>query len=112
MRPVRNVEEEENWRTEPMIAGSDKFAVSRRDFVEPEPIGSIVLLAFRVTGYDADCDGSAMARLEHVDKDGDPTGYSVNRLGLCPDTELVVDLKELAAIFAGVHPGSHGLLCR
>lgn len=63
----------------------------RRDPVEPVPVGSYVVMVFRVTGYDPDCDGSLMARLEQVDKEGDATGWSPNQLGLYPDTDLIVD---------------------
>ena len=100
MRPVREITaEEENWRTEPMIEGTDRFQVTKRDMVKPEREGTIVLMAFRVTGYDADCDGSAMARLEHIDKDGEPTGWEPSQLGLHPSTDLVVTLEEWQAMF-------------
>jgi hypothetical protein len=97
MRPVREITaQEENFRAVPM----GPFDVIRRDPIEPEPIGTIVLTAFRVVGYDPDCDGSLMARLEHIDKDGEPTGWEQNAVGLYPDTELVVTLDELKALFA------------
>lgn len=73
--------------------------VMRRDPVEPEPVGTIVLLAFRVTGYRPDCDGSLMATLEHIDKDGDTTGAKLKNMGLYSSTELVVTPDELRAMF-------------
>jgi hypothetical protein len=102
MRPVRKITaEEENYRTEPLASGPNVRAfITKRDPVEPEPIGTIVLTAFRVVGYDPDCDGSLMARLEHIDKDGEPTGWEQNAVGLYPDTELVVTAEELRSLFA------------
>jgi hypothetical protein len=97
MRPVREITaEEENYRAVPM----GPFDVVRRDPVEPEPVGTIVLTAFRIVGYDPDCDGSLMARLEQIDKDGKSTGWRQDAVPLYPDTELVVTLDELKALFA------------
>ncbi len=95
LRPVREITaEEENFRTEPLfVAPGIEAVTSRRDPVEPEPVGTIVLLAFRVVGYDPDCDGSLMARLEHIDRDGDASGWEPNCLGLYPNSELVVEGK-------------------
>ncbi len=96
MRPVREVTaEEENFRMQPMGG----FDVIKRDFVEPEPVGTIILCAFRITGYSKDCDGSAMVRAEHIDKDGDATGWDIDSIGLYPSTELVVDEIELKKLF-------------
>lgn len=100
MRPVREVTpEEENWRTENLIPGNDRFHVTKRDTVHPEPVGTIVLMAFEVTGYDSDCDGSALARLRHIDKDGNATGWEPNNLGLSPETALVVGGIEWNSMF-------------
>jgi hypothetical protein len=100
MRPVREITaEEENWRTEDMIPGDSRFQVIRRDPVQPEPIGTIVLMAFRVTGYDPDCDGSLMGRFEHIDRDGESTGWTPKSIGLNPTTDLVVTLEEWQAMF-------------
>ena len=94
MRPAREITaEEENFRTEPMFDDGSypQMEVIKRDPVEPEPVGTIVLKAFRVIGYDADCDGGLMARLENIDKDGDTTGWEVGQLGLYPDSTIVVE---------------------
>lgn len=99
MRPVREITaKQENFR----IVGVDPFGfdVIRRDPIEPEPVGTIILKAFRITGYDPDCDGSLMARLENIDGDGDPTGYFVRRIGVDPSTTLVVIEDELRTLFA------------
>jgi len=101
MRPVRRITaEEENFRTERRWC----FEVMKRDPVEPEPVGSIVLMAFRVTGYDPDCDGSLMARLEHIDKEGTPTGWDTTNVGLYPDTDLTCSIEEFAAMFTQEAP--------
>jgi hypothetical protein len=71
----------------------------RRDPVEPEPVGTIVLMAFRVTGYDKDCDGSLMARLEHIDRDGRTSGWEPTHIGLYPCTDLVVTAEEWRGMF-------------
>ncbi len=94
---VRRVPEitaaQENFRTVPLFPDGSRpgMVTSRRDPVEPVPVGSYVARVFRVTGYDADCDGSLMARLEAVTADGEPTGWSVNCIGLYPDSAWVLD---------------------
>jgi len=93
MRPVREITvEEENFRVESSII--------KRNPVEPEPVGTIVLMAFRVTGYDQDFDGSLMARIEQLDNDGNTTGWELKNIGLYPTTDLVVTLEEFKAMFA------------
>ena len=73
MRRIRRVEDaEENARLVP-IPGTQANLVMR-DPVEPEPVGTVVLLPFRITGYDQDCDGSLMARLKNIKLDGEPSG--------------------------------------
>ena len=57
------------------------------------------MMAFRVTGYDPDCDGSLMARLEQISTDGETTGLTVESIGLYPDTGLVVTPDELEKLF-------------
>lgn len=100
MRPVREITaEEENFRTVELIPGNPKFLTSKKDPIEPEPVGTILLMAFRICGYDPDCDGSLMARVEHIDKDGSATGWEENCIGLYSDTALVVTIEEWAALF-------------
>jgi hypothetical protein len=104
MRPVREITaEEENFRVEP-YQDFPTVRVIRRDSIEPEPVGTIVLCAFRIVGYDPDCDGSLMARMEEIDMNGETTGLNLKHHGLYPETELVVTLDELKALFAGVEP--------
>lgn len=96
MRTVREVTaEEENFRTEE-VGG---FSLIRKDPVKPEPEGTIVLMAFRVSGYDPDCDGSLMARLEHIDKDLKPTGWEPTNIGLYSSTDLFVTEEEWQGLF-------------
>lgn len=93
MRKVREITAEaENFRVERHVI--------KRDPVEPEPVGTIVLLAFRVVGYDPDCDGSLMARLVNIDEQGDTTGWRPNGIGLYPDTALVTTAEEWRQLHA------------
>jgi hypothetical protein len=81
--------EQENARIVP-VPGL-RASTLKRDPVEPVPVGTFVAMVFRVTGYDPDCDGSLMARLECVGADGVPTGWEPTHLGLYPDCTWVVD---------------------
>jgi len=104
MRPIKEITpEEENFRIE-VSSISPNIEVIRRDAVKPEIEGKIVLMAFRVTGYDRDCDGSLMARLEHIDKDGEATGWEPRNLGLYPDIGLVVTQEEWGGMFKSHDP--------
>ena len=51
-------------------------------------------MAFKITGYDQDCDGSLLAKLEHIDKEGEPTGMNISQVGLYPSTDLVATTIE------------------
>lgn len=97
MRPVREIDELENAR----MVNLGGFEVLRRDPIEPEPVGTIVLIPFRVTRYRKDCDGSLIACLEEVDKNGEITGAELNDVGLSPHTSLVVTEDELRGLFDG-----------
>ena len=98
MRPVREItSEEENFREE-QLPGTNAF-MCKRDPVEPEPVGTIVLMAFRITGYDPDCVGSLMARLEQFGFDLHPTGWEPHHLGLYPSSQIVVTEEELAKLY-------------
>ena len=100
MRPVREItSKEENFRLEDM--GIPGMKMIKKDPVEPEPIGTFILMAFRVVGYDQDCDGSLMAQLEQVEiaHPEETTGWTPNQLGLYPETDLVVTEEELKALY-------------
>ena len=100
MRPVREITaKEENFRTEELIPGNNRFLISKRDSIEPEPVGTIVLMAFKITGYSPDCDGSMLGEFEHIDKNGEPTGWCPHSIGLYSDTDLVVDSEEWTNMF-------------
>jgi len=89
VRRVPDISGRENARIEP-VSGLRAVTI-RRDPVEPVPVGSYVAMVFRVTGYDPDCDGHLMARLENVDADGESTGWDSTHLGLYPESTWVVD---------------------
>lgn len=98
MKPVREITaREENLRFAP--SGIPGHLMSKRDGIEPVPVGTIILKAFRVVGYDADVDGSLMARLENIDKDGIGSGWEQNCIGLYPDSTLETTLTELEELF-------------
>lgn len=102
MRPVREITaEEENFRLEDR--GIPGMSMIKRDPIEPEPVGTLILMAFRIVGYDKDCDGSLMARLEQVEMSNpkETTGWEVHNIGLYPQTDLVVTEEELKAL--GTH---------
>lgn len=82
--------EAENFRLEP-LPDMPNIKFVRRDPVEPVPVGTYIARVFRVTGYDPDCDGSLMVRMQSVDFDGEPTGWEVDSLGLYPDSSVVLD---------------------
>lgn len=97
MRPVRDITpDEQNHRIVEFAPG---MFSSKVDGIQPEPVGTIIVTAFRITGYRPDCDGSLMAELEHIDRDGNATGWTENSVGLYPDTDLVVTPEEWAAMF-------------
>lgn len=113
MRPVRSIpDSEDNFRLEPMEGFPPNVLKTRRDPVEREPVGTILLQPSRITGYDTDCDGGLMARLLDVDSEGvDQGGEERKRCGIYPDTDLVVTPEELAALFrVGVPAADTGLL--
>jgi hypothetical protein len=89
IRRVPDVSDRENFRLEPVP--SLRMTTIRRDPVEPVPVGTYVAMVFRVAGYDRDCDGSLLARVENVDAEGKTTGWEQNCLGLSPESTWVVD---------------------
>lgn len=89
MRKVTDVSEQENFRL--------KDGICRVDFIEPEPIGTIILVPFVITGYSQDCDGSALAEIAAVDRCGETTGWTEHNIS--PDSRLVVSKEELAELF-------------
>ena len=89
IRRIPDISSRENFRIEP-VPGSTLTTI-RRDPVEPVPVGTYVAMIFRVTGYDQDCDGSLMARLERVEADGEATGWEETHIGVYPDGMWVVD---------------------
>jgi hypothetical protein len=85
--------EEENFRLEPRGG----FQTIKRDFVKPEPEGTIVLLPFRILSWEKDCDGSAMATMENIDFNGDATGWEVSNIGLYGNG-FVATIKEIREV--------------
>ena len=99
-------EVEDHARIVPLLG--TPFETIRRDSIEPVPIGTLIAMIFRVTGYDQDCDGSLMARMEQVDQDGETTGWDVSSIGLYPGSDVILDtagdLHNLIAQGSGAHP--------
>jgi len=92
MRPVKEItSKEENFRF--------NGGVIKRDPIKPEPEGTIILMAFRIDGYDQDCDGSLMARIAHIDKNGEESGWCQDSIGVYPNDALVVTPEELKTLF-------------
>ena len=88
MRKIKEITaKKENFRIEKNII--------RRDPVQPEPIGTIVLIPFKIIGYRPDCDGSLMAQIAEVNLDLKETGWEENAIGLYPNSGFVVTEKEL-----------------
>jgi hypothetical protein len=91
----RIIEPDTNERIEPFLPDVDptgsRFVTLKRDFVEPVPVGSYVAMVFRVVGYSPDCDGSALAEVEQVNRHGETTGWGANSLGLWEDTDVRLD---------------------
>lgn len=102
MKRVPDISDKENCRIVPIFPGAVTF---KRDPVEPVPVGTYVAMVFKVTGYDPDCDGSLMARLAHVDENGEESGWEPTHLGLYPSTDIVLeDPGELFRIADGAKP--------
>ena len=96
MRKIREITaKEENFRDVPI--GSN-CAMIKRDPIETEPIGTIVLMPFVIMGYTPDCDGSLMAKLENINIDSETTGWYQDSIGLYPTSGFVVTKQELKNI--------------
>ncbi len=96
MRPLKDVSKEENFR--PQVIGPGMVTTMRTP-VEPEPVGSIVLVPFRVTGYEVDDNGNCKARLEQVNAKGDTNGWKPEARWLQSQDALVVEQDELQELF-------------
>ena len=96
MRPVRDVSKEENYRVQVIGPGMTETV---REPVEPEPVSTLVLLPFRVVGYDTRRDGTCTARLEHINADGSATGGEAGGITLRPTSALVVAEEEMPGLF-------------
>ena len=96
MRPVRDVSQEEHYRVQVIGPGMTETV---REPVEPEPAGTLVLLPFRVVGYDTQGDGPCTARLEHIHTAGRTTGGQANGIPLRPTSALVVAAAEISGLF-------------
>lgn len=103
MRPVRTITAaEENFRLEPIVGTPARLVA--RDFVAPEPVGTVVLKAFRITGYGRDCDGSALPVLVNIDGEGDETGWQETAVGIDDTSTVVATEAEWRAMFPKEKP--------
>lgn len=104
MRLIRDIRHLENARVVAIPELPNAITI-KVDPIEPEPVGTVVLLPFRIAGFDRDCDGSLMVRMEnlmrwHHSEDGlAETGWDVDSIGLDPDTGFVVSEDELVGLF-------------
>lgn len=118
MRLVREVTaEEEGFR---LVSRDGNIVSPRRNGVEPEPVGTLLLVPMRIVGYDPDCDGSLMARLDSVSLDqlDEPISPEIlnasmreaesfgvhTRWGLYPETGIVATPDEIRALAAVESP--------
>jgi len=104
MRKIREIsDEEDNFRTVPFFNdGNHQMFTFKRDSIKPEPEGTVILLPFRIVGYDPDCDGSLMARLDNLyfyDGSLEDSGWSPSKLGLSIGAGFVVTEDELLSLF-------------
>jgi len=101
MRKIREItSKEENFRVVPLAPGA---VTTKCDPIQPEPIGTIILIPFKIIGYDQDCDGSLMARLGSLGLDDiKNTGWETSHIGLYPDSGFVVSKKELSELIKRV----------
>ena len=89
MRRPRDISsQEENFRVDDV---APNIGFIRRDPVQAEPIGTLILRPMRVVGFDQDCDGSLMPRLEVLDLD-----------------EISAGLDEPDPVFAAPDGGTYG----
>ena len=75
------------------------MVTTMRTPVEPEPVGSIVLVPFRVTGYEVDDNGNCKAQLEQVNAKGDTNGWKPEARWLQSQDALVVEQDDLQELF-------------
>jgi hypothetical protein len=92
------------------VPGSGGVGILRQDYVEPEPVGTIVLLPFRIIGYKRDCDGEAMADLENLSYWAEspklePSGWWGRSPGLHQGSGFVVTEDELRHLFETAETG-------
>ena len=72
-----------------------------REPFEPEPVGTLVLVPFRISGYDTKKDGTCTAHLEHIHTDGNTAGGEASDISLRPTSALVVSEGEVSKLFTG-----------
>jgi len=101
MRPIRKITNEEENLKIVNIPWIPQASVIKKNFVKPEPEGTIVLIPFRITKYQNDCDGSALASLEAIDTNGEIAGWGESGIGLYPETALVTTLEEMEELTNG-----------
>jgi hypothetical protein len=105
MRLVRDIPPEEEIAR---VERRGRFYIVKRNPVEPEPVGTIVLLPFEITGYEQDCDGSLMAELDNLypyELEGNDfdisdlgsSGWEVSRVGI--NKGIVISAESLVALY-------------
>jgi hypothetical protein len=92
--------QEENFRLEPAGGG---IGFVRRDPIEPEPVGTIILVPMRIIGYDQDFDGGLLARFEQLSLDELDEDIDEEYKGLPPGE---VEKYAGISIFHGIYPST------
>ncbi len=106
MRPLTDISNRENAKA---VDLDTNIMTVRVDYVEPEPVGTIVLMPFRIVGYTKDYDGSALASLEPLYYDDD-TGELLADADPVPDqfinpnVAIVATEAELVTLFKPAAP--------
>ncbi len=93
--------EEEEFRLEEI---APNMSMVKRNPVELIPVGTIILIPFRIEKYGNDCDGSLLAHLANLNVYGDGTiddsGWEQSGISIDSNTCLVISQDGLVKLFS------------